>query len=91
MTTTPTPKGELQARLGERFRTVRRARGVWLRDMASVLRCSVNTIRWHENGARMFRADAIVEAAKHLQVPAAVLLGEAELEEERNELNVIPE
>ena len=74
MTTTPMPKGDLQARLGERFRAVRRARGVWLRDMAQALKCSVNTIRWHEAGARMMRADMIVRAAAIMGVSPDELL-----------------
>lgn len=82
-TTTPTPKGDLEERLGERFRAVRRSRGVWLREMATALKCSVNTVRWHERGARMFRADAIVEAAVYLKVKPSVLLGEGEFKEER--------
>lgn len=90
MTTTPIPKGDLQARLGERFRAVRRSRGVWLRDMASALRCSVNTVRWHENGARMFRTDTIVMAAEYLEVPPSLLLGEGEFNEERN-IDVVSE
>lgn len=88
MTTTPIPKGDLQVSLGERFRAVRRSRGVWLRDMANALRCSVNTVRWHENGARMFRADTIVLAAEHLNVPPSILLGEGEFNEERNDNGV---
>jgi transcriptional regulator with XRE-family HTH domain len=91
MTTTPIPKGELQARLGERFRTVRRSRGIWLRDMAAKLRCSVNTVRWHESGARMLRVDTIVEAAKLLDVNPSVLLGETELEIEEGIENVVSE
>ncbi len=76
MATVPTPKGDFEARLGETFRFIRRARSVWLRDLAKVLGVSVNTIRWHENGARMMRADLIVKAADHMGVEPGVLLGE---------------
>lgn len=75
-TTTPTPKGELQVRLGARFRAVRRSKGLTLRDMARALRCSVNTVRWHESGARMFRADTIAEAAEFLNVDPSLLMQE---------------
>lgn len=91
MATIPIAKGELQASIGERFRAVRRSRGVWLRDIATALRCSVNTIRWHETGARMLRADAIVEAAALLGVPASVLLGETDLIIEEGNENVVSE
>lgn len=76
MATVPTPKGEFEARLGETFRVIRRSRSVWLRDLAKVLGVSVNTIRWHENGARMMRADLIVKAAEHMGIEPGVLLGE---------------
>lgn len=87
MTTIPTPKGELQRHLGERFRAVRTQRGVWLRDLAAALRCSINTIRWHENGARMFRADTLVLAAQHMNVSPSLLIGEGEFNLEKDEQN----
>lgn len=74
MSTTPTPKGDLQVRLGARFRAARQSKGVTLRDMAQALRCSVNTLRWHESGARMFRADTISEAAEFLGVDPSALM-----------------
>ena len=76
MATVPTPRGDFEAALGERFRAARRARRVWLRDLAKVLDVSVNTIRWHENGARMMRTDLLVRAAEHMGVQPSDLLGE---------------
>lgn len=75
MATVPTPRGEFEAALGERFKAARRARKVWLRDLAKVLGVSVNTIRWHENGARMLRVDLLVQAANHMGVAPGDLLG----------------
>lgn len=75
MATVPTPKGDLEALLGVAFRNARRSRAVWLRDLAKVLGVSVNTIRWHESGARMMRTDLLVKAAQHLNVEPSVLLG----------------
>lgn len=63
MATTPTPRGEIEAALGARFREARRQKKVWLKSLAEALDCSVNTIRWHEAGARMMRADMLVRAA----------------------------
>lgn len=68
MATKPQPKGEMEAALGEQFRTVRRRQKVWLRDLAEKLGCSVNTIRWHEAGARMMRADMLAQAAEIMGV-----------------------
>ncbi len=78
MATIPVPKGDVEARLGEAFRAVRRSRSVWLRDLAKVLSVSVNTIRWHENGARMMRADVLVRAAEHMGVEPRLLLGDTQ-------------
>jgi transcriptional regulator with XRE-family HTH domain len=68
MATKPQPKGEVEMALGEQFRAVRRRQKVWLRDLAAKLECSVNTVRWHEAGARMMRADMIVKAAEFMGV-----------------------
>lgn len=78
MTTTPIPKGDFERELGERFRAVRRARKVWLRPLADALGVSVNTIRWHESGARMMRADTIVKAAEIIGVEPGDLLADQE-------------
>lgn len=74
MATKPQPKGEVEIALGEQFRTVRRRQRVWLRDLAAKLDCSVNTLRWHEAGARMMRAEMIVKAAEFMGVPPEELI-----------------
>ncbi len=68
MSTKPQARGDIEAALGEKFRTVRRRQRVWLKDLAKSLNCSVNTIRWHEAGARMMRADMMVRAAEVIGV-----------------------
>lgn len=84
MSTIPTPKGDFHAALGERFKAVRRGRKVWLRDLAKELGVSVNTIRWHESGARMLRVDLLVKAADHMGVEPGELLGEAQFDGNSN-------
>jgi len=74
MATKPQPKGEVEMALGEQFRAVRRRQKVWLRDLAAKLECSVNTVRWHEAGARMMRADMIVKSAEFMGVSAEELM-----------------
>jgi transcriptional regulator with XRE-family HTH domain len=43
-------------------------------NLSRALNCSVNTIRWHEAGARMMRADMIVRAAAVMGVTPDELL-----------------
>lgn len=74
MTTIPQSKGDLQTALGAQFRETRRAKHVWLRDLSKQLGVSVNTVRWHEAGARMMRADLIVRAAEIIGVRASDLV-----------------
>jgi transcriptional regulator with XRE-family HTH domain len=74
MATKPQPKGEVEMALGEQFRAVRRRQKVWLRDLAAKLECSVNTVRWHEAGARMMRADMIIKSAEFMGVSADELM-----------------
>jgi transcriptional regulator with XRE-family HTH domain len=78
-------KGETERALGAQFRAVRRRQKCWLLDLSSALKCSVNTIRWHEAGARMMRADMIVRAATVMGVSPDELLIEyvAERQEEQ--------
>jgi transcriptional regulator with XRE-family HTH domain len=64
----PMARGEVERALGERFRAVRRRQKCWLADLSKALDCSINTIRWHEAGARMMRADMIVRAAAFMGV-----------------------
>lgn len=74
VTTKPLPRGQVEAALGEKFRVVRRQHKVWLKDLAQHLGCSVNTVRWHEAGARMMRADMLVKAADFIGVPPGQLM-----------------
>lgn len=92
--TKPNPKGDLEAKLGAQFRDTRRARGVWLRPLSKLLGVSVNTVRWHEAGARMMRTDDIVRAAEIIGVSPAdlvVLRRDGNKEQEKEKQNVQPE
>jgi transcriptional regulator with XRE-family HTH domain len=71
---TPVPRGEMEASIGARFRDIRKGCRVALKPLAAHLRCSVNTVRWHEAGARMMRADLIVRAAEFMAVNPQELL-----------------
>lgn len=64
MTTKPIPRGDLEVALGRRFRSVRRASGVRQIDVAKRLGLSINTVRWHEAGARLLRVDELMRAAE---------------------------
>ncbi len=64
--TIPVARSPEAARLGNAFRDVRKARGLSLTEMAKALQCSINTVRWHEAGATLFRADVLERAASHL-------------------------
>jgi len=61
--TIPVARSPEAARLGDAFRAMRKARGLSLTDMAKALQCSINTVRWHEAGATLFRADVLERAA----------------------------
>jgi transcriptional regulator with XRE-family HTH domain len=60
--------------IGGKFKAVRRRQRCWLAELARELGCSINTIRWHEMGIRMMRADMIIAAAKAMRVQPAELL-----------------
>ena len=72
--TVPLATSPENAALGSRFREVRRRQKVYLRPLADALGCSLNTVRWHEAGARMLRLDQVVQAAGIMGVDAAELL-----------------
>lgn len=74
MSTRPVPLGEKEARIGAAFRAAREAKGVFLADLAAALSCSINSIRWHEAGARMMRTDDLIRAAEVLGLPTSDLL-----------------
>lgn len=71
---TPVARGEMEAGIGARFREIRKSCKVSLKPLAEHLECSVNTVRWHEAGARMMRADLIVRAAQFMKVNPQELL-----------------
>ncbi|CAB4122665.1 HTH_XRE domain containing protein [uncultured Caudovirales phage] len=62
--TKPIPRGEVEIELGERFRRVRKSCGMSLAELSLGLKCSINTLRWHEAGARPLRVDEIVRSAE---------------------------
>jgi transcriptional regulator with XRE-family HTH domain len=66
----------LAAKLGARFQAARNRYGskVTLTELSKKLGVSVNTLRWHEAGARMLRADQIHEAAGIMGIPPGELL-----------------
>ena len=72
--TVPVASSPENAALGARFKAVRRQHKVWLKPLAEALGCSLNTIRWHEAGARMMRLDDIVKAAGVMGVDPAELV-----------------
>lgn len=74
MTYKPDPVGPLQVALGAVFRQVRKKKKVSLKPLSMHLACSINTIRWHEAGARSMRADDLVKAAAFLEVSPAELV-----------------
>lgn len=71
---TPVARGEMEAGIGARFREIRKSCKASLKPLAEHLECSVNTVRWHEAGARMMRADLIVRAAQFMKVNPQELL-----------------
>lgn len=63
MTTKPVKGSIFQQMIGEKFLRARAARGVTLKTLSEQMKCSINTIRWHEAGDRCLRADTLVKAA----------------------------
>jgi transcriptional regulator with XRE-family HTH domain len=72
--TKPVAKNIDAAALGARLRIEREAHGITLSDLALALGVSINTIRWHESGARMMRSDEVAMAAKVLRLDAGDLM-----------------
>lgn len=85
--TKPEATSELAAKLGARFQATRNRYGckVTLTDLAKQLNVSMNTLRWHEAGARMLRADQIAKAAEIMGVPPGDLLTVREEDVRRGE------
>jgi len=73
MSTKPVPAGEVEQALGRRFREVRKRQKIRLVDIASGLQCSINSVRWHEAGARMLRTDDLVRCARIMGVDPSEL------------------
>lgn len=83
--TKPVPADELTKSIGEIFKEKRKSAKVSLDRMAASLGCSINTVRWHEAGARMLRADQIFTAAKVIGCEPRELLPEGEKPEPSEE------
>lgn len=73
MSTKPVPAGDVELALGRKFREIRKRQKVRLMDIADGLSCSINTIRWHEAGARMLRTDDLVRCARIMGVDPSEL------------------
>lgn len=86
MNTRPEPKGEIELELGRRFRREREEASITLADMAAKLRVSINTVRWHEAGARCLRADDVVRAAGFMGCEPSHLVQDRPVEELPEEL-----
>jgi len=84
-TTTPVPRSDLEERLGAQFRNERKRNRVLLRDLAKALGVSVNTVRWHEYGARLMRADLIVRSAQIIGVDPCALIDTRQENKETND------
>ena len=85
--TVPIPRGEMEVALGVTFRKARRAEKMSLRVLAERMKISVNTIRWHEAGARPMRADMLSRAADILGVATAALVT-TEAEERKHDNSI---
>ena len=89
--TVPIPEGEFEEALGQRLRYERRAKGVWLRDLARELGVSVNTVRWHEAGARLMRLDLVVRSAQIIGIHPSRLITDEPTEAQPPALALAPE
>lgn len=79
--TVPIARSPEAARIGAAFKAARKARGVTLEQMAKALETTINSVRWHEAGATLFRADKIARAAEFLLCDPAELLGDGDAEQ----------
>lgn len=71
---TPIPIGEHEAACGARFRKLRREAGLTQEALAGRLGISINTLRWHEAGARPFRGNTLILAAHHMNTEVMNLM-----------------
>lgn len=85
--TKPEATSDLAAKLGARFQAARNRYGhkVTLSELSKALKVSMNTLRWHEAGARMLRADQIAQAAELMKIPPGDLLTVREDDVKRGE------
>jgi transcriptional regulator with XRE-family HTH domain len=60
--------------IGERFRLLRKAAGITLKQFGDSVGMSVNTIRAHESGRCLFRTDDLIIAAKAIGCDPSMLL-----------------
>jgi transcriptional regulator with XRE-family HTH domain len=74
MNTRPIEGDPVQRKLGELFLAARKANGINLKELAQRMGRSINTVRWHENGARSLRADDLVMAARIMGCSATSLV-----------------
>lgn len=74
--TVPVALSPETAALGERFRKARERRDFGLKALSDAIGLSINTIRWHEAGARMMRLDQVEEAARAMGCDVAELTSE---------------
>jgi DNA-binding transcriptional regulator YiaG len=65
---------EQSAQLGRLHRALRERRGMTLQTYSHLLGCCAMTVRAHEAGTRMLRADQIVQAARVLRVKPRKLI-----------------
>lgn len=74
MSAVPQVSSDTHYMLGRLFVQRRQAAGVSQEQMTAHLGCSINTLRWHEAGARALRADQLVLAAELLRCEPADLV-----------------
>ena len=70
-TTKPIPGTEIQIGLGRAFKRERDRTGTTLDQLAKGLGVSINTIRWHQEGAR---CDDLIKAAGIIGCPPTELM-----------------
>lgn len=80
--TKPIPGNKDQVALGAVFRAKRSEAGVTQEQIKAALGCSINTVRWHEAGARSLRADQLVTAARVMRCDPKDLMVEGESDDD---------
>jgi transcriptional regulator with XRE-family HTH domain len=72
--TIPQPQSQWHAEIGALLRDQRVKRGLTLHAFAEKLGVSVNTLRWHETGARLMGLEAIKIASEILECDFIALI-----------------